>query len=96
MSAQAIIVDCSIGWFSQNMLSFTVSTLDNIYQECIRKFPGQHCIKEQHCVGQSNGIQYVNDQCKWKNHLNTLKTCLFGQTTKQPLSNFEPWKSWVY
>ena len=31
-----------------------------------------------------------------KNHRNTLKICLFGQTTNQPLSNFEPWKSWKY
>ena len=29
-----------------------------------------------------------------KNHWNTLKICFFGQTTKQPLSNFELWKSW--
>ena len=26
-----------------------------------------------------------------KNHWNTLKLCLFGQTTKQWLSNFEGW-----
>ena len=35
--------------------------------------------------------------CQWrilKNHWNTLKICLFGQTTKQLLTNFEPWKSW--
>ena len=25
-----------------------------------------------------------------KNHCNTLKICLFGQTTKQPFSIFEP------
>ena len=31
-----------------------------------------------------------------ENHWNTLKTCLLGQTTKQPLSNFEPRKSWKY
>ena len=31
-----------------------------------------------------------------ENHWNTLKTCLFGQTTKQPLSDFESWKSWEY
>ena len=30
------------------------------------------------------------------NHLNTLKIYLFSPTTKQPLSNFEPWKSWKY
>ena len=28
-----------------------------------------------------------------KNHWNTLKISLFVLTTKQPLSNFEPWKS---
>ena len=27
---------------------------------------------------------------------NTLKICLFGQTTQQTLSNFEPWKPWKY
>ena len=35
--------------------------------------------------------------CQWrmlKNHWNTLIICLFGQTTKQPLRNFEPWRSW--
>ena len=26
----------------------------------------------------------------------TLKICLFGQTTRQPLRNFEPWKFWKY
>ena len=32
-----------------------------------------------------------------KNHWNEYtKICLFGQTTKQPLSNFEPWQSWKY
>ena len=31
-----------------------------------------------------------------ENHWNILKTCLIGQTTKQPLSNFEPRKSWKY
>ena len=31
-----------------------------------------------------------------ENHWNTLKICLFGQTTKQPLCNFEPWKPWKY
>ena len=30
------------------------------------------------------------------NHCKTLKICLFGQTTKQPTSNFEPWKSGKY
>lgn len=25
-----------------------------------------------------------------------IKTCLFGQTAKQSLSNFEPWKSRKY
>ena len=29
-----------------------------------------------------------------KNQWNRLRICLFGQTTKQPLSNFELWKSW--
>ena len=31
-----------------------------------------------------------------KNNKNQIKICLFGQTTKQPLSNFEPWKSRKY
>ena len=26
--------------------------------------------------------------------LETRKICSFGQTTMQPLSNFEPWQSW--
>ena len=34
-------------------------------------------------------MQYVNDEC-WKITGIHLKNCLFGQTTKQPLSNFEP------
>ena len=29
-----------------------------------------------------------------KNHWNTLNICLFGQTTKQTLSKFEPWRYW--
>ena len=29
-----------------------------------------------------------------KNYWNTLKNFFIRQTTKQPLSNFEPWKSW--
>ena len=28
-----------------------------------------------------------------ENYWNKLKICLFGQNTKQPLSNFEYWKS---
>ena len=28
--------------------------------------------------------------------MNAFKTRLFGQTTKQLLSNLEPWKSWKY
>ena len=31
-----------------------------------------------------------------KNHWNTLIICLFGQTTKQPLSKFASWKIWEY
>ena len=31
-----------------------------------------------------------------KNLGETQEKCLFGHTTKQPLSNFEPWKSWKY
>ena len=31
-----------------------------------------------------------------ENHLNKLKMFVFGQTTKQILSTFEPWKSWKY
>ena len=27
-----------------------------------------------------------------ENHANTFNICLFGQTTKQPLSNFEPYQ----
>ena len=30
------------------------------------------------------------------NYWNTLKICLFDETTKQPLSSFESWKSWKY
>ena len=29
-----------------------------------------------------------------ENHCNTFKVCLFAQTSKQPISNFKPWKSW--
>ena len=31
-----------------------------------------------------------------KYHWKTLEMCYFGRTTKQPLSNFEPWKFWKY
>ena len=31
-----------------------------------------------------------------KNHWNTFKICLLGQTTNQPSNKFEPWKSWRY
>ena len=33
---------------------------------------------------------------KLKNHWNTLKIYLFGQTNKKPSSNFEPWKYLKY
>ena len=54
MSEQKVIADCSTSKFSQNHLSFMVLTLHSLCQECIRKFPGQHCIKDQHCVEQGN------------------------------------------
>ena len=28
-----------------------------------------------------------------KSHKNTIKICLVGQTTKQPLQDIEPWQS---
>ena len=31
-----------------------------------------------------------------KNHWSIITICLFGQTIKQPLSNFDPGKSWKY
>ena len=43
----------------------------------------------------TKSIQYANDDGK-KNHWDAFKICLFGQTTKQSLSNFEPWKSYKY
>ena len=36
--------------FSQNQLGFMASTLHSLCQERIRKYPGQHCIKDQHCA----------------------------------------------
>ena len=46
------------------------------------------------------GYEYLDYQCKvcrWrmlKNHWNTPNICLFGETSKQTLSNFEPRRSW--
>ena len=57
MPKQAVIVDCNTGWFSENRLSFTVPTLHSFCQNCIRKLPGQHCIKDQHCTEDINGIR---------------------------------------
>ena len=34
-------------------------------------------------------MSMTNAEKSW----NTLNICLFGQTTKQPLSKFEPWRS---
>ena len=55
VSEQAVIIDCSTGKFSQNFLkTFTAPTLHSLCQECRRKFPGQHCIKNQHCAEPSH------------------------------------------
>ena len=59
-----------------------------------------NCLLILNICSKLHEIQVYQKLCKkgrmLKNHWNTVKICLSGQTTKQTLSSFEPWKSWNY
>ena len=61
MPEQVVIVDCNTSYFSEHRLRFTASTLYSLWQDCIRKFPGQQCIKDKTLGGTYSA--YFNFTC---------------------------------
>ena len=65
--------------------SFTASTLHSLCQDCITKFPSQHCIKDQHCaehmfpgIPVATFVEYLFFFCFWKIFIKTSFWLSFG------------------